>query len=755
MSFAAPEGTVLEPSTQYWVVVEGSGGAAFSVQTTDSDAQTGKTGWRIADFRRSRPAGWTNRWLDAEVSSSVKIRVSGYARGPAGPAAPGAPVLTATTPVSVDVSWAAPTDLGSSTAILGYELRYLAGAADPADVSQWVTVDESAGLPDLGLAGSAITTATILGLDAGTVYRVQVRAIGDGDTEPGAWSPSASVTTPEAVPSPAAQVSNFSQAVVHSRGLKTHDRATAFTTGSNADGYRLSDIEVHFRNDPCAGTISGRSGHDVRMYLATGLPSATTVVEELASPATLHNPACGAPPTASTAPPGTVLSPNTTYWLVAEAVSPASLPDGSLALAAGGSGAEDGGGMAGWSVGDNGLFREEASTGAWTWDGGMQGAQSTPLLMRVNAAAIMDLLFESAEVATNKLTLTYNRAISTAAKPAASAFTVTLNGNANLVTSVDISGKQVVLTLTNPAFAGDVLKFSYAKPATNPLQDTNGNQAASLPVQTLNVTARVAAVAITSYPGGNMIYGAGEAIWVSVTFSEPVNVDTSGGRPSIGLDFRTEANLGDQTAEYRAGSGTDMLLFEYRVTSGNMTNGGTAVSANTLALNSGSITTVRSGAAITLTHDGLDFDAAHQVNGSHAAGTRLVSNIDDPNRGSLFLGTHDLAQGFTTGPHETGYILNDVEMLFAFPTGHRERQDRDGAADQHRGSRDPDQSGGPEPDPPQVHRAGGNGAGALHAVLGGGGKHGFQCGSVLDGSERRERIVRLEHGGLHPHEGCN
>ena len=156
------------------------------------------------------------------------------------------------------------------------------------------------------------------------------------------------------------------------------------------------------------------------MYLATGLPSATTVVAELASPATLHNPACG-PASIFTAPPDTVLSPNTTYWLVAEAVSPASLPDGSLALAAGGSGAEDPGGLAGWSVGDNGLFRPEASTGGWTWDGGSQAAQSSPLLMRVNADAVDDLICVSADVATSWLILTYNRELSADSKLAASA----------------------------------------------------------------------------------------------------------------------------------------------------------------------------------------------------------------------------------------------------------------------------------------------------------------------------------------------
>ena len=87
---------------------------------------------------------------------------------------------------------------------------------------------------------------------------------------------------------------------------------------------------------------------------------------------------------------------------------------------------------------------------------------------------------------------------------------MTLNGVANPVVRANVLGKQLILTLDTPAHAGDVLTFSYAKPAANPVQDTGGNQAASLGVQTLNVTARAASVEITSNPGGvDNKYGAG------------------------------------------------------------------------------------------------------------------------------------------------------------------------------------------------------------------------------------------------------
>ncbi len=74
---------------------------------------------------------------------------------------------------SLWVSWTKP---GGHRAA-GYELRYYAGAADPADASDWTATG------DLGTA----TAATIDNLAADTGYRVQVRALG-GDGGTGPWS---------------------------------------------------------------------------------------------------------------------------------------------------------------------------------------------------------------------------------------------------------------------------------------------------------------------------------------------------------------------------------------------------------------------------------------------------------------------------------------------------------------------------------------------------------------------------------------
>ena len=69
--------------------------------------------------------------------------------------------------------------------------------------------------------------------------------------------------------------------------------------------------------------------------------------------------------------------------------------------------------------------------------------------------------------------------------PAVSAFTVKVNSVTRSVSSLAISGTKVLLTLANPLVYGDVVTVAYTKPASNPLQATDGGQAASLTAQSV------------------------------------------------------------------------------------------------------------------------------------------------------------------------------------------------------------------------------------------------------------------------------
>ncbi len=63
--------------------------------------------------------------------------------------------------------------------------------------------------------------------------------------------------------------------------------------------------------------------------------------------------------------------------------------------------------------------------------------------------------------------------------PAPSAFIVMVNSTPRIVNTVSVNGTVVKLTLVSPVIHADVVTVAYTKPASNPLQTTSGNQAAT------------------------------------------------------------------------------------------------------------------------------------------------------------------------------------------------------------------------------------------------------------------------------------
>src|SRR5262249_60861845 len=83
----------------------------------------------------------------------------------------------------------------------------------------------------------------------------------------------------------------------------------------------------------------------------------------------------------------------------------------------------------------------------------------------------------------------------------------------------------------------------------------------------------------------NGTYGVGQNLNFTVTFSENVTVNTSGGTPTIGLTIGSTT----RSASYVSGSGTTALVFRYTVVSGGNDSDGIA-SASPITLNGGTIT---------------------------------------------------------------------------------------------------------------------------------------------------------------------
>ena len=115
----------------------------------------------------------------------------------------------------------------------------------------------------------------------------------------------------------------------------------------------------------------------------------------------------------------------------------------------------------------------------------------------------------------------------------------------------------------------------------------------------------VTTVAVTSDPGADSGYAVGDAIEVTLTFSQAVTVT---GTPQLTFDVGGET----RTASYAEGSGSAELVFRYTVAAGDEDEDGIAVAANSLALNGG---TIRAGAAnAALAHVALQAND-HRVDG--------------------------------------------------------------------------------------------------------------------------------------------
>ena len=122
-----------------------------------------------------------------EMSTTRSFTVTLQDAGGEGPGAPAAPTLDMATVNSLRASWSAPaTNPGPD--INDYDVRWQPTSADPNDDDEWTDLDDTTPSTD--------TSATIGDLDAGTSYRVQVRA--QNAEAAGAWSPSSQPLTTDA-----------------------------------------------------------------------------------------------------------------------------------------------------------------------------------------------------------------------------------------------------------------------------------------------------------------------------------------------------------------------------------------------------------------------------------------------------------------------------------------------------------------------------------------------------------------------------
>ena len=429
LRFTAAADTTLSAGTQYWVVVQGSGGRVRRTASKDEDAGAA-AGWSVADEAYYRLASSTGAFPTAATTSVLKMRVDGYAV-PSGPGAPGTPTVqaVASTGDRLSASWSAPAYTRGS-AVTDYDLRYYQGSADPADPADWIEEDEAGGHNHAGTLRAAIVT----GLLANADYRVQVRARNANGAGP--WSASGSATTASWPSTSVSLVSNLGKANHSSSvGLAGFDLAQGFTTGSNANGYVLDAVVLNFETAPLALTVQ----------LATGVStsSAGTTVATLTNPSSL-----AAGDLRFTAPAGTTLSAGTQYFVVVQAGigDVRGTPSKSETAAAG------------WSIADEVSLRASSDTGGF-----LPPSNVALLKMRVDGYA------RSLPAATSLVSNT-GLADVTASNPAFThdyAVAFTTGGTAAVLTSVEIAFKGALLSATSSSYSVSIRSDSAGAPGAS------------------------------------------------------------------------------------------------------------------------------------------------------------------------------------------------------------------------------------------------------------------------------------------------
>ena len=231
----------------------------------------------------------------------------------------------------------------------------------------------------------------------------------------------------------------------------------------------------------------------------------------------------------------------------------------------------------------------------------------------------------------------------------------------------------------------------------------------------------VSKIEISSDPGTDATYVIGDAIGVTVTFSETVEVT---GRPRLQI----ELGGGSRTATYEGGSGTAALVFEYEVAEGESDIDGVGVEADSLTGG-----TIRDEARndAELDHDGLAADAGHKVDGvkpdlaasggAVVNGTTLRLTYDEPLDGSSRPETGDFTvSGGDQARTVTGVRVNGSAVVLTLDAGaeHLEAEIRvsytpgtnpirDAAGNQAEAlSREPVTNETPDTTPPEVESLG-------------------------------------------------
>ena len=200
---------------------------------------------------------------------------------------------------------------------------------------------------------------------------------------------------------------------------------------------------------------------------------------------------------------------------------------------------------------------------------------------------------------------------------------------------------KVVVSFTD-IFGGEETVTSDAFPSSSTVQQTgSGTQGAEAPT----ITGSPA----LSEAGADSAWTADETVDVTLTFSEAVTVDTTGGTPSIGLDL---GGTESRRAPYLRGSGTTEIVFGYTLTTTDGSHTSMLVPIDSLALNGGAIRSQATSADAALSHNGAAMVGSPGTRGEEDPFTARFEGLPQSHDGS---GVFTFELRFSEAPEGLSY----------------------------------------------------------------------------------------------------
>lgn len=188
------------------------------------------------------------------------------------------------------------------------------------------------------------------------------------------------------------------------------------------------------------------------------------------------------------------------------------------------------------------------------------------------------------------LTVNFNEAVTVDTTSGTPSIAITVGGATRQAVYVSGSGTGALLfryTVVNGDADTDGITVGALSLNSGNIRDTAGNNAVAtlnaVGVTTgINVDGSQPSITNVSATTADGAYGAGQTVTITVDFSSAVNVDTTGGTPTLAL-------AGGGSATYTGGSGSTTLTFSYLVGAGQNSADLDVSSTNALALNGATI----------------------------------------------------------------------------------------------------------------------------------------------------------------------